>query len=1089
MKALISWFAHNRVAANLMMITIFILGGIAVSGTKKELIPNVSLERIGISTILPGASVNTIEINVCKPIEDRIYDVVGVIDLLSVAYEGVCSTTVDVKEGVNLQDVLEEIKARLSSENILPESAFSPEIKELNVRNRVSKLILSGNVDYESLVKTAHQVKRDLIDSKNITIIDIEDITESEIKIEVPSYNLKKYGVSLNDISKVLTEKGAGLSGGRVKSHQGEILITGGRVKDQIYDYENILIPIDEDKEILLGDIAVITDNRVNNQTQARLDNVAAMSMDIYRVGEQNIVDIAKTVSQYVVDKKLPSGMSLTVWQDDSKHFSSRISLLIKNALGGLILLFFVLLLFLDFRLSFWVSLGIPISFFGAFMLLPVFDVSINIISLFAFILVLGIVVDDAVVIGESIYEKNQQGVMGTEGSIQGVYKVYKPVLFAVATSIIAFFPLLILPGPEGKLMQVIPIVVIATLLFSLFESLCILPAHLSRGVGKVGFGLQGRFGVWLKGFIDTVYQPLLLKLLRQPGSVALFFAFIFLLLMTIVANGWLKTALFSAIEGDVVIAHVEFPEGTPRYQTQQAIDKLNNAANEMLNEDPNIKQYVDHVYSVIGPKNKISNLTVERDLDHIATVTLSLTEGDDRTLSGQDIIALWRNKVGVIEGADELTFNASLNPQKPDIHIEISGYDLPSIKQVSEQLKQKLASLDGIYEIKDSMKPGKQQANIVLNEIGRSLNLSLDYILAQVNQGFEGAVVDRIQSQDDEVEVWLGLPASEQASIWHLENFPIRLPDQSVIPLSVITHIQYFQAEGSIRRYERKRVASVTGFVDSKINSVSKVKQTLAAGYLDDLTDQYDGVSWSQGGQQKSISMFMSVLSKSYLVAILVMYLMMAILFSSYSQPLLILLAVPFGLVGSFFGHMILGLDLTLWSFVGMVAVSGVVVNDNLVLLDYVNQKVNQGADSYTAICDAGKNRFRPILLTSLTTFIGLVPLIMEDSIQAQFLIPMAVSLAFGVLFATVISLFFVPCSYLLLNDLNRNLAQFMAMLFKTESTNKTVEQAYALGFEQGSAGKYFNQGPFSDEVLNSSWEAGWHDADNKNNKNNKGN
>ncbi len=1084
MKACIHWFAHNPVAANLIMVSIFILGLMAVMDTRKELIPNVSLQRISIQTAMPGATVDTVEINVCKPIEDRIYDIQGTLDLLSIAHQGLCSITLDVAEGFDILSVMDEVKSRLQNKNILPKDALSPQIKELNVRNRVAKLILSGNVDFETLTKTARQIRRELLDSKKITVIDLEDVKKSEIRIEISSFNLNKYQVNFQQVGGIINRQSVSLAGGTLKSASGEILIVAGDSPETVSAYEDMSIYSNKlGADVSLGDIAHIRDNRVENTTQANFNQFPALSMDIYRVGSQNIMSIAKVLSNYVQQKTLPEGLILSVWQDDSKHFSSRIKLLLSNALGGLFLLFIVLLLFMNFHLSFWVSLGIPISFFGSLMMLPIFDVSINIISLFAFILVLGIVVDDAVVVGESIHGKNQQGITGIQGSLAGVYEVYKPVLFAIATSIVAFLPLLFLPGPEGKLMMAIPIVVISTLLFSLFESLFILPAHLSKEVAPVKINpltkLQSAFSQRLQWFIDTVYQPLLLKSLKKSGLVIVLFSMIFVLFMVVLFGGWLKTSLFAAIEGDVVVAQVIFADGTPRETTRAAVDKLRQSAQVMKRQPENGQaSAIEHIYSVIGPKNKVSNLDVEQDLDHLATVTLALNSDEGRQISGQQIINRWRSLTGVIDGAREINFNASLNPAKADINIEFSGHDLVVLEQLAEQLKQKLASYEGIHDIKDSMLAGKQQARLVLKSGSKALDITLDQIIKQVNLGFEGKVVQSIQTQDDEVDIWLGLPKSEQASLWYLENLPIEVPGKKNVSLSSLVDIEYYQSKSTIRRYDRKRVISVSAYVNTSLNSVARVQHNLTHEYLDNLIHGHSGVSWNTGGQQKSIAMFLEVLSKSYLIAILAMYLMMAILFSSYSQPLLVLFAIPFGLVGSLVGHMMLGLDLTLWSFVGMVAVSGVVVNDNLVLLDFINTRRHQGMDIYQAVCEAGKNRFRPILLTSLTTFMGLVPLIMESSIQAQFLIPMAVSLAFGVLFATVISLILVPASFLMLESMQTRARRFKRGMGSAQNSQDTVEEAYSLGLEKGNQGRKNTSNPYEDEVLHSSWEAGWADA-----------
>ncbi len=1099
MKYSIKWFVNNPVAANLFMFSIFVLGILTIPSTRMELIPNVSLERIGIQTQLPGATVETVEATICKPIEQRIYDIPGTLDLTSTAYEGMCSITLDVADGFVTKNVLDDVKNRIQSANILPLDAGLPEIKELNVRNRVAKLILSGDSHYADLAKTMRNIRQELLEFDNISIIDLEDIKQSKIEINIPSHNLEKYDVTFSQVNTLIQQQSGQLPGGLLKTQDGNVLITSDEKRETTEGFNNIVILSNsEGAEVKLKDIASITDNRYSHENQASFDNKPAVSIDIYRIGDQNIMDIAKSLNSYIDQVQLPDNMQLHIWQDDSKHFKSRIDLLLDNAFTGLLLLFFVLLLFLNARLSFWVSLGIPVSFFGSLFFMPFFDVSINVISLFAFILVLGIVVDDAVVVGESVHQQNQLGNYGRAGALEGTYQVYKPIFFAIATSIVAFLPLLFLPGPEGKLMQAIPIVVILTLIFSLLESIYILPAHLSGTKSENSKAeqsnndstknpnpltkIQKAFSYALDYFINTIYQPMLVRSLHNKGLVVICFSLIFIIFMVVVSTGWMRIALFSAIEADVVIANVSFPEGSPRHKTKVAIDQLITAANQLKHETQQESQpTILHIYSVIGPKNKISNQDLNKDLDHTAQVTLELSTGNARQYSGQELVRRWRELTGTIADIEDIQFSASLNPAKPDINIEFSGYDLAQLTSAADQLKEVLAEFEGSYDISDSISSAKQQANIQLKDNAIALDLSLQQVLSQVHSAYQGADVQNIQTQDDEVNVWLGLPEDERSSMWYLENLPIKLPNNQYVSLSTIANIEYQPARNHIKRYDQQRIVSVSAYINSQKNSVSQIKSALKEHKLDQIVNDHPGIRWSTAGQQKSIASFLSILSKGYLIAILAMYLMMAVLFASYSQPLLVLFAIPFGLLGSLVGHLLLDLELTLWSFVGMVAVSGVVVNDNLVLMNYINQQREEGHAVFVAVCDAGKKRFRPILLTSLTTFVGLTPLILETSIQAQFLIPMAVSLAFGVLFATFISLLLVPASYLLLDQWLISLTNLSNKIRRKKIITDSVELAYQQGFQQGS-NKKNKTSPYQDDVLSSSWEAGWQDA--KNNK-----
>jgi multidrug efflux pump subunit AcrB/ribosome modulation factor len=1131
MKSSIKWFADNPVAANLFMFTVFVLGFITLPDIRKELIPNVSLERIGIQTTLAGASVETIEASVCKPIENQIYDIEGTLELTSFAYEGLCSMTLDVADGYSTKEVLDEVQSRLESYDLLPSDAEDPVIKELIVRNRVSKLILSGTADYPSMVRMARTIREELLESENISVIDLEDVKDSEIQIYIPEHNLEQYNVSFAEISGLIRQQSNQLPGGMLKTNDGDVLITTDGKKDTADGYRNIVIASNSDgAEIRLGDIATIYDNRSKNLSQAKFDRRAAVSMDIYRVGEQNIMSIAEAINGYISQKSLPENMALYVWQDESKNFKSRIDLLLENAFSGLFLLFLILVLFLNLRLSLWVTLGIPFSFFASLMLMPTFDVSINIVSLFAFILVLGVVVDDAVIVGESVHKHNQLGKYGTEGALAGVYEVYKPILFAVCTTIVAFLPLLFLPGPEGKLMQAIPIIVICILIFSLLESIYILPAHLSGKTpdsesgkssimkhylveklvdwtetqwskhfeakyGRVKIKtlfeltwltrLQNRFSHWMDHFSQHIYQPVLIKALKNKGLVIISFCLAFVLFIVLLSTGWMKISLGIAIDAEVVTASVTFPEGSPRKNTESAVNKMLDAADELSQElqikvvasDDDI-QIIQHVYSVIGPKIKISNQDNKPNRDHTAHVTLELSGSQDRPVSGQYVLNRWRELIGDIDGATQLTFSASINPAKPDINIEFSSHNQESLETIAKQLRDKLSTYNGVFDISDSLNEKKQQVRIELKDNAVALGLTLEQVTRQVSRAFQGEVVQTLQTSDDEVDVWLGLPDHERASMWYLENFPVLISPGRYVNLSTIADMHYKQAPNNIRRFERQRTVIVSAYVNTEHNSVYNVQKDLKNRFLDDLVAQYSDMSWSAAGKQRSIVTFLDILMNGYLIAIFVMYLMMAILFSSYSQPLLVLFAIPFGILGSLIGHMVLNLAFTLWSFIGMVAVSGIVVNDNLVLMDFINEQRKKGVNIFTAVCEAGKSRFRPILLTSITTFAGLTPLILETSVQAQFLIPMAVSLAFGVVFATLISLLLVPASYLLLDQWITAFTAFGKRSNQVTLDTESVEEAYERGFDQGSRSKKKVDSPYSDEVLSSSWEAGWLDG-----------
>ncbi|SIT11371.1 Multidrug efflux pump subunit AcrB [Thalassolituus maritimus] len=1083
MKQIIRWFAENTVAANLLMFCLIALGLMAVPETRKELIPNVTLDRLSIQTKLPGGNVETIENSVCKAIENRIYDIQGTQNLTSFAYDGLCSMTVDIADGYETDKISDEISRRINEEGLLPDDAETPTLQELSVKNRVAKLIIYGNTSYAALAETSREIRNDLMDMPDISVIELQDMSKSEIRIEVPAHNLEKYDLTFDDISGMIRQQTGFLPGGVLETQDGDILITSDAYKDSAEAYRNIVIYSDSTgAEILLRDLAIITDTRYVSETNASFDGTPSASIDIYRVGDQSIMDIADDLHTYVDSLRLPETIKTHVWQDESKHLRERISMLLENALAGLVLLFITLLLFLNGRLSFWVSMGIPVSFFGALFAMPMYDVSINAVSLFGFILVLGIVVDDAVVVAEAIHNRNEKGIYGTEAALEGAFEVYKPILFAVITTVIAFIPLIGLPGPEGKMMQAIPIVVIATLIFSVIESFLILPAHLSHAQ-KVNVKkepstlekIQSKFDGALQSFMRTIYLPSLRGALQAKGIIILVFSITFTLMLVMMLTGWIKSSLFTPVEADSVVARLVLPEGSPREKTEMAVERLTNAA-ELLKHRYEMEGVatIDHIYAVIGPNESKSNMKSSQDRDHLANITLELVSDRTSRISGREIISSWRNIAGDIPGVSQLSFSASLNPARPDIQIELSANDQEDLKEAADQLMVHLKGFAGAYDVRHTQENTKQQADIILRDNASSLGLTQQTVVAQINQAFQGKVVQNVQTRDDEIEVWLGLPDDERDSSWHLENMHVKYAPGQYVPLSAIADIVYQDAPTHIKRNNRKRVVTVTSFIDTGRNSVQNVQRVVENEILPSLVRQYPGMDWARGGQQRDLSKFMTTLFQYYMVAVLAMYLLLAVLFKSYMQPFIIIYAIPFGIMGSVIGHQLFGMVITSWSYIGMVAVSGVVVNDNLVLMDYINNRREKGASTYDAVIEAGIARFRPILLTSLTTFVGLIPLISETSLQAQFLIPMAISLAFGVLFATLVSLLLVPCTYVLLDDIQ---VAFRRAFSSGGEENVTVEDAYDEGFKQGNS-KARKVNPYSSDLLAASWDAGYQDG-----------
>ena len=1031
MNKLIAWFAENQVAANLVMVLIVVAGLLSLQTTRKELIPNISLDMVTIGVAYPGATPKEIEQSICVRIEESIFDIEGIRKITTKAAESICNVTADVEANYDSREVMDEIKSRVDAISTFPEEAERPVVREISIRSSVASVVVSGRADEHTLKNIAEMVRDELTEMKAITQVDLINARDYELSIELSETSLHEYDLSFDEITQAVRTASLDLSAGHLKTVSGDVLL---RTQAQAYsgnDYAQLTLRANQDgSNVRLADVATIVDGFEDIEFTAEFNGEPGLLITVYRVGEQSVLEISESIKKYIKDKSphLPEGIELNIWQDKSEYFKSRMYLLTRNALTGLLLVFMILVLFLRFRLAFWVSLGIPISFMGAFWLLPYFDGSINMISMFGFILVLGIVVDDAIVVGENIHKFHLKGKLGLKGAIAGAQDVAKPVVFAVLTSVVAFMPILFLPGAEGRLWMVIPMVVIITLLFSLAECLFVLPAHLStiktQSKGKHKFSsYQKRFSNWLENFIENTYRPFLLTVLRRRYVTVATFVGAFIVFVAVLVAGWIHLIFFPKVEGDIAIASVSFAQGTHVEKTQQAVNKIEQAA-QALRDQLKLRtgeEQIENIVSTIGVQAMKRNGDKG---DHVGEVSISLRASESRKVDSAEILKLWRESVGKIPATTQLTFQSSLRDSGPDISIELTGKNTDELAMAAKGLKKQLMVYEGVHDIQDSYEAGKREIRLRLKPEAEHLGLNTQLLARQVRQAFYGEEVQRIQRGRDDVRVFVRYPKDQRQSLYFLENMFIRLNDGVDIPLNEIADIEYSSSPSEILRIDRKRVITVSARVDESKAVPSQIKSSLNTDFLDNIEKQYSSVKWSKSGSQKDQEELIDAMTRGFILAMLGIYALMAIPFKSYTQPLMVMSAIPFGLIGAILGHLLLGLDISLLSLSGMIAVAGVVVNDNLVLVDYINRKRIQGVELSQAIRDAGAARFRPIVLTSLTTFAGLTPLMLERSVQAQFLIPMAVSMAFGVLFATVVSLLLVPASYYILEDLRQKLS-----------------------------------------------------------------
>ncbi len=797
--------------------------------------------------------------------------------------------------------------------------------------------------------------------------------------------------------------------------------------------------------KVTLGQIAELSDGFEDVDLSARFQAQLAALLTVYRVADQNALTIATAVKRYIEEVKpsLPAGVDVTYYRDRSRILKSRMELLIRNMAIGLILVSMLLWLVMDRRLAFWVTLGIPISFAAGLMTLPYFDVSINMISLFAFIMVLGIVVDDAIIIGENIYRKQESGLPPLKASIEGALEVGRPVVFSVLTTMVAFYPLLLAGGTMGKLMRNIPVVVMVVLLGSLIESLFILPAHLARSAAKKkAQGLtkekQKKSALWLKSVIAGPYSRLVNFCVHWRYATVAFGIALLIISFGLWKAGWIKFTFFPRVEGDTMRCYITMPTGTPMDRTKEVAAHVESAALELLaqedlNRDADAPPLLEYSLAMVGRHS--GRGATRGSGGHLAQVWVQLLESEQRDISTNKLAQKWRQRIGTIPDAESISFRSEIHSagNPIEVHLALDNHD--QLLAAAEDLKNELRGYPGVFDISDSFLPGKPEMQLKLKPAARSLGLTLNDLARQVRHAFYGAEALRLQRDKDEVKVKVRFPENERKSLGSVEEMRIRTPNGEEVPFTQVAEVNMEQGYTTIERAQRLRVIKVTADVDETVTNANEVRTALIGQVLPYLQSQYYGLRYQIEGEGKQQKESFADVFRGFAIAMFCIYALLAIPFKSFTQPFIVMAAIPFGFVGAVLGHLLMGFNLSILSLFGMVGLAGVVVNDSLVLVYAANRLRSEGADAHRAVTQAGGLRFRAILLTSLTTFVGLTPMLLEQSVQAKFLIPMAISLGFGVLFSTFVTLLFIPCGYMILEDLHNTIAGIKNRLFTLAS------------------------------------------------------
>src|SRR5210317_285523 len=1036
MNGAIRWMAENHVAANLLMLVLIVGGVIMGFSIKQEVFPDITLDRIQVSVAYPGAGPEEVEEGVIFKIEENLTGVDGIKQVKSVAAEGYGSVIAEVTTEADIDLVLQDIKSEVDRITTFPKDAEKPVVSKMLNRREVISVVVFGELPERSLRELVEQVRDELLLEPGITQVDLSGVRPYEISIEIDETNLRRYGLTFDMIAQRIRQASLDLPGGTIKTGSGEILV---RTKERRYvghEYASIVILTTVDgTEVTLGDIATIKDSFEETDQFSLFDGQPAAMAKVYRVADQKPTEISDAVKRYVEVKRrqLPESVDLATWNDNSELFKSRKDLLTRNALLGLVLVFITLGLFLEIRLALWVMLGIPISFCGALLFMPAIGVSINMISLFAFIMALGIVVDDAIVVGENVYEQRQSGKPYLQAAIDGATEVAQPVIFAILTSVTAFLPLLFTSGIMGKFIMVIPAIVITVLLVSLVECLFILPAHLAIGQrvktpGRLLANLERnrqRFGRHLQRIIDGPYQKALALCLEyRYTTVAIAVAVLLLAGIGMIGGGIVKFRFMPEVDADVIQVALELAPGSPVDLTAQVQDQVVKAGLDVVAEyDKKRSEGVSvmrHIFSNVGSavadRGPAGAFTSSGG--NIASISMFLTPSELRGVPASEIANRWRELVGNIIGVETLTFTSTLIHLGANIDVQLAHNDFVVLDQAAERLKEMIATYPGTGDITDNYTLGKREVKVRLKAEARTLGITEENLGRQLRGAFYGSEALRLQRGRNEVKVLVRYPEESRQHFWDLETMRIRVPGGGEIPLQRAATLVESRGFSKINRTDRKRVINVTATVDSQSANAEEVVAAIKANDLPKLMADYPGLSYDMEGEDKNRRESMESMFKGFKLVLIVIFALLAIPFRSYSQPLLIMVAIPFGIVGAILGHFLMGYDLSILSMFGLVALTGVVVNDSLLLIDYVNRVRRKGTSLLDAVMEAGQRRYRPILLTSLTTFFGLMPMILETSVQAQFLVPMAISLAFGILFATGITLLLIPTLYMVLED-----------------------------------------------------------------------
>jgi len=1052
MEKVIKWFSQNHVAANFLMLLVLLAGFATWFQLRKEIFPETSFDAVVVSVPYPNATPDEVTNGVIIPMEEAIADIEGIKRVTSNASRNVGAMTIEVETGYETRNLMDDVKTKIDAIDNFAENAERPVLEELIVNRQILSLAISADTDEASLREYAETVRDGLLNYEpgnpkgvsqklsrflkgdpEIKKVELASVRDYEISIEVSEDRLREYGLTIQQVAAAVRKASLDLPSGSVKAASGEIVVRGIGKRYRGADFFGVVVKANPDGSVVkLEEVAEIIDGFEDSELSSTFNGNSAVVLHVFSVGEQDTLTIAALAKEYIDGLEKPPGVNITLWNDMSLMLQGRLDLLKRNIGMGLLLVLLVLALFLRPSLAFLVAMGIPVSFAGGMWLMPDFGISLNMISAFAFILVLGIVVDDAIVVGENVYTRIQGGEHPKEASWKGTHEVGVVVIFGVLTTAMAFTPMLGLSGVSGKIWPNIPLVVIPVLLFSLVQSKFVLPAHLALlkpTSNKVSRNPLMRLQKWISGglerFIKSIYTPTLALCLRFRYVVWVAFVALVVISAKLVETGRIPFEFMPKVEGEILSAKLEMPLGVPFAETQEAVRRIEEAALRLGAElkDNNGNSIIVNLLATSGMQPFQAGLAPGGipSGTHLGEVTLELAAAKDRDLSSEELRIKWQELVGDIPGVVVLGFKSETNAGGNAIDVNLTSRDDQLLSEAAAWATEKLRKeYPGVIEVSNSDRRGREEFIVRdLTDRGKALGFDLASVMSQVRDGFYGNEVQRLQRGRDEVKVMVRYPEAERKSVANIESMKLRAPNGIVVPLLEVVEPDYGRSPATIRRIDRNPTISMSGDVDRTSGyNADKIRDRYQEEVLDELAEKFPGVRYSLEGEKAAQSDSIREMMVGFVGALLMMYVLMAIPLKSYIQPLIVMSVTPFGIVGGIAGHIVMGMNLSIMSLCGIVALAGVVVNDSLVLVDYVNRNRDGATTTKEAAVIAGARRFRPILLTSLTTFAGLMPMLLETDLQAKFLIPMAVSLGFGILFATAITLILVPSIYLILDD-----------------------------------------------------------------------